>query len=83
MQSFILCRNYIQPDVLDDLGLLHFDDWQKTFSQVVTSEELDSSGVNYALLMSFYKQNADIITNEDMNIYTTKNFVINMIFLMQ
>lgn len=75
--EFYTMQRYIQPDVLKDLKLEHYDDWQRVFARVVLSEELDSSGVNYALvnrlskfinapeLMNLYKQNADIITNED------------------
>ena len=75
--EFYTMQRYIQPDVLKDLNIEHYDDWQRVFARVVLSEELDSSGVNYALvnrlskfinapeLMNLYKQNADIITNED------------------
>ncbi|BDB65728.1 hypothetical protein T36_2207 (plasmid) [Helicobacter cinaedi] len=75
--EFYTMLRYMQPKTLSELGLEHFDDWQKAFTSIVTSEELDSSGVNYTLvsrlskfinapeLMAIYKQNADIITNED------------------
>ena len=75
--EFYTMQRYIQPQVLKDLGLEYFDDWQKAFTRIVTSEELDSSGVNYTIvnrlskfvntpeLMMFYKQNTDIITRED------------------
>lgn len=75
--EFYTMQRYIQPHILKGLNLTHFDDWQKTFTRIVMNEELDSSGINYTLvarlskfintpeLMNFYKQNADVVTNED------------------
>lgn len=75
--EFYTMQRFIQPDILKELKVEHYDDWQKVFARVVLSEELDSSGINYALvnrlskfvnapeLMNFYKQNADVISNED------------------
>lgn len=75
--EFYTMQRFIQPDILKELKVEHYDDWQKVFARVVLSEELDSSGVNYALvnrlskfvnapeLMNFYKQNADVISNDD------------------
>lgn len=75
--EFYIMQKYLQPQELSMLGLSHFDDWQKAFTKIVLSEELDSSGINYKIvsrlskfinapeLMALYKQNADIVTNKD------------------
>ncbi|WP_276950724.1 SNF2-related protein [Helicobacter rodentium] len=75
--EFYTMQRYLQPEVLEKLHLERFDDWQRAFTKIQLSEELDSSGINYALvsrlsslinapeLMSIYKQNADIISTED------------------
>ncbi|MCI2236862.1 SNF2-related protein, partial [Helicobacter sp. CaF467b] len=75
--EFYTMQRYLQPQVLEKMHLENFDDWQKAFTKIQLSEELDSSGINYALvsrlsslinapeLMSIYKQNADIISTED------------------
>lgn len=75
--EFYTMQRYLQPEVLKKLHLERFDDWQRAFTKIQLSEELDSSGVNYALvtrlsnlinapeLMNIYKQNADIISTED------------------
>ncbi|CAD7289518.1 hypothetical protein LMG7974_01595 [Campylobacter majalis] len=77
ISEFYIMQNYLQPEVLSELGLSFFDDWQKAFTKVTLGEELDSTGVNYKIvprlakfinvpeLMNIYKQNVDIITNED------------------
>lgn len=75
--EFYTMQRYLQPEVLKKLHLERFDDWQRAFTKIQLSEELDSSGVNYALvtrlsnlinapeLMNIYKQNADIVSTED------------------
>ena len=75
--EFYTMQRYLQPHILKELHLENFDDWQRTFTSIILSEELDSSGVNYTLasrlskfintpeLMNFYKQNADIVSTED------------------
>lgn len=82
--EFFVMQKYLQPQVLEDLGLSHFDDWQKTFTQIVDSEELDSSGINYKIvsrlskfinapeLMATYIQNADVVSIEDIEKLTGK-----------
>ena len=77
ISEFFIMQTYLQPDLLEKIGLTYFDDWQKAFTQITLNEELDSSGVNYKIvsrlskfinvpeLMNIYKQNVDIITNED------------------
>lgn len=77
ISEFYIMQNYLQPQVLKELGLSFFDDWQKAFTKVTLNEELDSSGVNYKIvprlakfinvpeLMNIYKQNTDIVSNED------------------
>lgn len=75
--EFYTMQRYLQPEVLEKLHLERFDDWQRAFTKIQLSEELDSSGINYALvtrlssfinapeLMNIYKQNADIVSTED------------------
>ncbi|EGK8000733.1 hypothetical protein IO363_001145 [Campylobacter upsaliensis] len=82
--EFFVMQKYLQPQVLEDLGLSHFDEWQKTFTQIVDSEELDSSGINYKIvsrlskfinapeLMATYMQNADVVSIEDIEKLTGK-----------
>lgn len=77
ISEFFIMQTYLQPQLLEKMGLTYFDDWQKVFTLIAMSEELDSSGVNYKIvsrlskfvnvpeLMNLYKQNVDIITNED------------------
>ncbi|MBX7491280.1 Eco57I restriction-modification methylase domain-containing protein [Helicobacter turcicus] len=75
--EFYTMQRYLQPEILKELKLEHFDDWQRTFTNITLNEELDSSGVNYTLvnrlsefinapeLINLYKQNADIVSTED------------------
>lgn len=75
--EFYTMQRYLQPEILKKLHLERFDDWQRAFTKIQLSEELDSSGINYALvtrlsnlinapeLMSIYKQNVDIVSTED------------------
>lgn len=75
--EFYTMQRYLQPHILKELRLENFDDWQRAFTSISLNEELDSSGVNYTLvsrlssfvnapeLMNFYKQNADVVTTED------------------
>lgn len=82
--EFFVMQKYLQPEVLESLGLSHFDNWQKTFTEIVESEELDSSGINYKIvsrlskfvnapeLMATYMQNADVVSIEDVEKYTGK-----------
>lgn len=77
ISEFYIMQNYLQPKLLEELGLSFFDDWQKAFTKIILNEELDSTGINYKIvprlskfinvpeLMNIYKQNADIVSNED------------------
>lgn len=70
-------QRYLQPQLLKEKNLMHFDSWANTFGQISQDWELDSSGVNYKIvsrfskfqnvpeLMNYYKNVADIITNKD------------------
>ncbi|TXE78490.1 hypothetical protein FPD46_07895 [Campylobacter peloridis] len=96
--EFYIMQKFLQPDVLKKLNVSHFDSWQKNFTKITYNEELDSSGVNYKIvarlskfinipeLMSAYRQNVDIVTNEDIEKQTGRlvpkiknNSVINVI----
>lgn len=75
--EFYTMQRYIQPQILRELKLENFDEWQKAFTTITLNEELDSSGINYTLvsrlsnfinapeLMNIYKQNADVVTTEE------------------
>lgn len=77
ISEFYIMQKFLQPDALKKMNISHFDNWQKNFTRVVYSEELDSSGINYKIvarlsnfinvpeLMSIYRDNVDIVTNED------------------
>lgn len=70
-------QRYLQPQILKEKNIHSFDAWASTFGESVTDFELDSSGINYKLatrfskfknvgeLMELYRNNADIITNDD------------------
>lgn len=70
-------QRYLQPQLLKEKNLVHFDSWANTFGQINQDWELDSSGINYKVvsrfskfqnvpeLMNYYKNIADIVTNRD------------------
>lgn len=71
-------QRYFQYPEIKQAGIVHFDAWASTFGEVVTSWELDATGVNYQLksrfskfknvpeLVSMYRSFADVILRDDL-----------------
>ncbi len=78
-------QKYMQTDVLEEKGIIHFDAWASTFGRITSNWELDATGVNYALksrfanfdnvpeLLSMYRTFADVVTRNDINEQQKKN----------
>ncbi|WP_390497322.1 SNF2-related protein, partial [Helicobacter pylori] len=70
-------QRYLTPDVLKERGLEFFDDWAKTYGEVVNDYELDTSAQSYKMVNRFskfsdvqglstmYRAFADIVSNDD------------------
>ncbi|WQV80790.1 DEAD/DEAH box helicase family protein [Helicobacter pylori] len=70
-------QRYLTPDVLKERGLEFFDDWAKTYGEVVNDLELDTSAQSYKMVNRFskfsdvqglstmYRAFADIVCNDD------------------
>ncbi|AFI06653.1 SNF2-related protein [Helicobacter cetorum] len=70
-------QRYLTPEILKERGLEYFDDWAKTYGEVVSDFELDTSAQNYKMVNRFskfndvqglstmYRQFADIVSNDD------------------
>ncbi|WRG38181.1 DEAD/DEAH box helicase family protein [Helicobacter pylori] len=70
-------QRYLTPDVLKERGLEFFDDWAKTYEEVVNDFELDTSAQSYKMVNRFskfsdvqglstmYRAFADIVCNDD------------------
>ncbi|GLP60830.1 SNF2-related protein [Helicobacter pylori] len=71
-------QRYLTPDVLKERGLEFFDDWAKTYGEVVNDFELDTSAQSYKMVNRFskfsdvqglstmYRAFADIVSNDDL-----------------
>ncbi|WQW51811.1 DEAD/DEAH box helicase family protein [Helicobacter pylori] len=70
-------QRYLTPEVLKERGLEFFDDWAKTYGEVVNDFELDTSAQSYKMINRFskfsdvqglstmYRAFADIVSNDD------------------
>ncbi|MGL2381501.1 SNF2-related protein [Helicobacter pylori] len=70
-------QRYLTPDTLKERGLEFFDDWAKTYGEVVNDFELDTSAQSYKMVNRFskfsdvqglstmYRAFADIVSNDD------------------
>ncbi|QQW86451.1 SNF2-related protein [Helicobacter pylori] len=70
-------QRYLTPDVLKERDLEFFDDWAKTYGEVVNDFELDTSAQSYKMVNRFskfsdvqglstmYRAFADIVSNDD------------------
>ncbi|KEY38713.1 helicase [Helicobacter pylori] len=70
-------QRYLTPDALKERGLEFFDDWAKTYGEVVNDFELDTSAQSYKMINRFskfsdvqglstmYRAFADIVCNDD------------------
>ena len=73
-------QRYLQPSVLANHGLNHFDAWAATFGDSVTSLELSPDGNGFRMktrfakfsnvpeLIAMYRQMADVQTQESLNL---------------
>ena len=53
MSEMYIMQKYLQPDLLDQLGLTSFDAWAKQFGEVVNGVEIKPSGQGYRIKQSF------------------------------
>nr|AUO30890.1 DNA methylase [Helicobacter pylori] len=70
-------QRYLTPEVLKERGLEFFDDWAKTYGEVMSDFELDTSAQSYKMVNRFskfsdvqglstmYRAFADIVSNDD------------------
>ena len=53
MSEMYIMQRYLQPDLLDQLGISSFDAWAKQFGEVVNGVEIKPSGQGYRVKQSF------------------------------
>lgn len=53
MSEMYIMQKYLQPDLLEQLGLTSFDAWAKQFGEVVNGVEIKPSGQGYRVKQSF------------------------------
>ncbi len=53
MSEMYIMQRYLQPDLLDQLGLSTFDAWAKQFGQVVNAVEIKPSGQGFRVKQKF------------------------------
>ena len=53
MSEMYIMQRYLQPDLLEQLGLSTFDAWAKQFGEVVNGVEIKPSGQGYRVKQSF------------------------------
>lgn len=82
---------YLQHDLLDEMGLQHFDNWAAQFGETTTAIELAPEGTGYRAktrfsrffnlpeLMSAWKECADIQTVDMLNLPTPEALYENVI----
>lgn len=84
LSELYIMMKYLEPHVLESMGIYSFDEWVSIFAEVTTSMELDTSGQGYKVvqrlskyhnlpeLMSLYRLVADIKTKDDLNLPVPK-----------
>lgn len=77
-------QRYLQPDVLEEYGIAHFDNWVHDFGETETTYEVDVLGTGFQVrtrmgafmnipeLMNMFRTVADIKTAEDLNLPVPK-----------
>lgn len=80
MTELYTLMRYLQHDLLDEIGLQHFDNWAAQFGETTTAIELAPEGTGYRAktrfsrfynlpeLMSAWKECADIQTSDMLNL---------------
>lgn len=73
-------QRYLQPELLKEYGISHFDSWAQTFGEVVTTLEITPEGSGYRMrarfarfinvpeLLTMYRQVADVQTESMLNL---------------
>lgn len=55
MSEMYTMQRYLQPSILDDMGIASFDAWASTFGQITSSLELTPEGSGYQMKTRFAK----------------------------
>ena len=91
MTELYTLMRYLQHDLLDEMGLQHFDNWAAQFGETTTAIELAPEGTGYRAktrfsrffnlpeLMSAWKECADIQTADMLNLPTPEAIYENVI----
>ena len=82
MVELYTVQRYLQYQTLQEMGLIHFDDWASDYGETVTAIELSPEGTGYRArtrfskffnlpeLMNLFKEVADIKTADQLNLPT-------------
>lgn len=80
LSELYVMMKYLEPHILEKMGIFSFDEWASTFAEVTNSLELAPSGNGYRVrqrlskfhnlpeLMSIFRMVADIKTKDDLNL---------------
>ena len=92
MSEMYIMQKYLQPDLLNQLGLSTFDAWAKQFGEVVNGVEIKPSGQGYRVKQSFsrfknmselqllFRNFADVLTDvPGLKIPTMKGGKVNVV----
>ena len=92
MSEMYIMQKYLQPDLLNQLGLSTFDAWAKQFGEVVNGVEIKPSGQGYRVKQSFsrfknmselqllFRNFADVLTEvPGLKIPTMKGGKVNVV----
>ena len=92
MSEMYIMQKYLQPDLLNQLGLNTFDAWAKQFGEVVNGVEIKPSGQGYRVKQSFsrfknmselqllFRNFADVLTEiPDLKIPKMKGGKVNVV----
>ena len=92
MSEMYIMQKYLQPDLLNQLGLSTFDSWAKQFGEVVNGVEIKPSGQGYRVKQSFsrfknmselqllFRNFADVLTDvPGLKIPTMKGGKVNVV----
>lgn len=84
MSELFVMQYFLQPEALEERGIINFDNWAATFGQVTSSLEINPEGAGYRLknrfskfnnlpeLMSMFREVADIQTGSMLNLPVPK-----------
>lgn len=80
MSEMYTMQRFLQPQMLQSMGLMNFDSWASTFGETVTSLEISPEGNGYQVktrfakfnnipeLLAMFQQVADVQTREMLNL---------------